>query len=163
MSADGNAFWSNQIREWETRQKKCAKCDAYFRELDNLGRWLCTQHASFEKPPIGERWKCCGAKRIGGSGVANRGCVKADHTVLSVPLTAEHDVPVPSVIFGRLGLSANSPSIIKPDDPTNVEINTKQTGSREANNFVMIRRFDYKRSTVVNDYYDESKRSYNLL
>lgn len=104
------AQWGALARSYERDAMVCTRCGTLFREVDNLGAWLCAQHAAFGvPPPLGDPWPCCGRRHrtVGGGGNSATGawadgCCAADHTTLGGRFTEEHDTPVPSAVMRRL-------------------------------------------------------------
>lgn len=94
-----NALFSNSsysdrimIQTWWYTSHECVRCGESFRELKNVGRWQCAQHAvAYEYDPvIGDvRWSCCARE-----GYNAPGCVAADHAARPIIYTKQDDVPV---------------------------------------------------------------------
>ncbi len=57
----------------------CARCDATYCELENMGAWRCTAYHPMVRANAQSVYECCGSPYL------TAGCVKADHT------TGEHN------------------------------------------------------------------------
>jgi hypothetical protein len=81
--------WRNILHEWQNSLKTCTRCQSPYKEIDNIGKWQCHQHAvtalvidnrryqsGFSTGSIrNATWPCCGREEY-----SNEACVPADHT-----------------------------------------------------------------------------------
>lgn len=135
--------WDEVIKRWKREKLKCERCGEYFFEITNIGSWKCSQHALDRPPNSRLRWLCCKARNRGVAGMASKGCVRADHTTLSIQFNEDHDLQIPLPLMDCIGV--HSQSII--------EDNIDSTDSTR--NIITIRRFDWKTADLLgrNDIY----------
>lgn len=94
------------VRRLYYQELWCTRCRWKYREIANLGRWLCSQHAMDPKIDSDTNvpsWPCCGKH-----GWATEGCVPADHTTAedgyAFRYTRHHDLNLPPPFVASLEL-----------------------------------------------------------
>lgn len=109
MSAQVIQEWLKLLKRWQTEQRKCTQCGEWYKEADNIGRWLCRQHIESldtgSSASIGSfgaaTYTCCGLPRRGQGTdrfrrpVGGDGCVAADHNARVDPYTPLEDICIP--------------------------------------------------------------------
>jgi hypothetical protein len=140
----GNSYWANKLHKFKTDVKTCKRCRQRYTEASNIGRWQCSQHAVHFVPQTGTIWPCCKQKVTNFNSPVKKGCVPADHSTFEAPYDEEHNIPVPLILATQLGLKPTMPSIVKPDDPSNTEVYETEEDKKEADNYLVVRRYNKK-------------------
>ena len=167
-----NDEWRESIVRWQQEEKLCTRCGTRYKEINNIGRWNCAQHAltamSIDKErsasilkyntKIFAQWKCCGRRQH-----EKTACVPADHTdkPRGLMYTEYNDFPMPTKIehlFGR----RNVKSCIKRwTDDNEAFCNTyydsgdsrwskdSYVNTIQQNEYITIRRFDKEKQDEI--------------
>lgn len=168
--------WSVVLDGWRREVHRCKLCSTLFREMENMGRWLCRYHVGEfvahnrdEREAYGTEgyWTCClrrgdssGYGRKGflmrGARVA-KGCVRTDHTPHDTPYTEEDDQIVPLAVATKYNLGTNPKADLMAGDGMRYDaldivghLATDMTDyDAQQDHFVFIRRFDSKHRDKV--------------
>lgn len=131
--------WQKAVRSWTRRVLTCESCGQQFRQINNIGRWRCSQHWWPGFPPKkGEKWRCCGKVEVGTPSWKSEGCVPADHTLEEVPYDTGHDLLAPKTVFSFVRTARKS-----------VVSDLSEEGTEAFSMNVRIRRFDLAEAVAM--------------
>ncbi len=133
--------WNNIIHKWNQEELKCTRCKMLFKEIENIGLWKCSQHASeylSGRTSQKQYWSCCNRIYLGNNSLKNIGCIKADHTTLKIPFNEDHDMPIPIALSEFMNLNGKSVVFKEFEDISSIQ------GKEELYDTIQIRRFDWK-------------------
>lgn len=133
--------WEEVIHNWNQKKLTCTRCGHLFYEIDNIGHWKCSQHVResiYFRARNGYSWPCCGKRAKVINTPAYNGCVKADHTTLSINFDEYHDIPIPRKLEDYIVLKRQSVVI---EDETEDLADDNDLFER-----FIIRRFDWKKA-----------------
>ena len=145
-SAIVSPYWAEKIKSYKRDVYVCYNCKLKYTESENIGKWKCHQHATFAS--INEKviWPCCG-RTI--KSINNNGCVKSDHTTLTVPYGEYDNLPIPISIAPQLKINNKLPSVVEVNSPDNYEFYTTREDIADATeNYIQIRRYDLKQQKI---------------
>jgi hypothetical protein len=108
MAVPTTPYWEETVRLWREVPLKC-KNGHWYKEINNLGQWRCTQHACQDYDYSKGEWPCCRK-----TGVTEAGCIPADHNCTRWPFTAAHTLGVADAIDpGVLKLIPEGPGVTR--------------------------------------------------
>ena len=93
------------IQQW-TLPRHCIRCGVKYTEKENIGQFLCSQHAYIFNPNDKyNKMLCCGKFFRGykaGISAASWGCIKADHTQQHIPYNETHKIYVSKSMMSHM-------------------------------------------------------------
>lgn len=119
--------WDQRISYMKRTQKRCSKCGAYYRPIENVGQWKCS-------------------KRIWSTTQNQFVDIACDH---GKAYTEEHDFPIPSVVAKHFRKMISRKAVL----PEPVIQYEASTGQYKAFDAIIVRRFDYRAQIKANQYW----------